>query len=557
MLAEIVERVVRSWVTQNQWDPAPDFVFERPADPSHGDYATPYCMQLAKTARRAPRHLAEELKARLEADPAAAALVEAVAIAGPGFLNFRLRSDAFAKMASDLLEQGDTVGAGRREAPRHILLEYVSVNPNGPLHVGHARYAAYGNALDRILRFSGERVTTEFYINDYGRQMDMFGRSVAAHYAQSFGLDLPVPEEGYQGAYVADIAAQIREEEGDRWLDELREQGLEDASVQAVRVFRERGCEIVLEQMGAELERFGVTFDNWFSETPLHTEGRVSRAIDRLLAAEQAYEQDAAVWLRTTDYGDDKDRVLIRSNEQPTYFAADIAYHEDKLQRGYDLLINIWGADHHGYIPRMKAAVEFLAGEPGRLEIIIGQLVSLQEAGETRQMSTRRGEMATLAELLEAIGKDAARFFLVMRSHDQTLDLDLDLARSQSQENPVYYVQYAHARIAGILRNAPPELEPGLTPDPSLFQTSFERELVKKLDEFPHVLMEAADRRHVHRIASYAQELAAEFHPFYKNCRVIGSDVAVASSRLALCLLTRRVIARCLDLLGVDAPERM
>ena len=560
MLADRVGRVVAAWVAEEAWEDVPALVIERPADSEHGDYATPFCMQLAKVAHRAPRVLAEELIGRLQADPSVSELVERFDIAGPGFLNLRLRPEAYLKAARALLAAGDDVGRRARARPLHILLEYVSVNPNGPLHVGHGRYAAYGNSLDRLLRYSGHEVTTEFYINDYGRQMEMFGRSVAARYAQSFGLDLPVPEEGYQGDYVVDIATQIREEIADRWVEPLRAEGLDDASTPAIDNVRVRGCEIVLDQMRAELERFRVTFDSWFSESPLHTEGHVQGTIDRVLESGDAYRLDDAVWLRTSAHGDDKDRVLIRSNERPTYFAADIAYHQDKLARGYDHLINIWGADHHGYVQRMKAAVEILSHDPDMLELIIGQMVNLLEEGELRQMSTRRGEMVTLGELIDAVGVDAARFFLVMRSHDQTLDLDLSLARQQSQENPVFYVQYAHARIASILRNAPPGLEPSLDladAEGGLFETTFERDLIKKLDEFGDLVREAADRRAPHRVAAYAQEVAGAFHPFYKNCRVIGSDPKVAAARLALCLVTGRVVARSLDLLGVAAPDSM
>jgi len=388
--------------------------------------------------------------------------------------------------------------------------------------------------------------------------MEMFGRSVAARYAQSFGLDVSVPEDGYQGEYVKDVATHIREEVGDRWVEALGDpSAFLDPDSPLLLFFRERGYRLMLESMKHELERFRVTFAVWFSETILHEEGRVQACIDRFLERGDAYVQEDAVWLRTSEYGDDKDRVLIRSNERPTYFAADIAYHEDKLSRGFDHMINIWGADHHGYVARMKAAVGLLSGDPDRLEVIIGQLVNLQEEGEARQMSTRKGEMVTLEELIEAIGVDAARFFLVMRSHDQALDLDIALARRRSQDNPVYYVQYAHARICSIIRNLPEGIEVGIGESEAIFATTQERALIKRLDEFPGVVMDAADRRAPHRIASYAQELAADFHVFYKNCRVIGSEPVVASSRLALCMITRRVIARCLDLLGVAAPESM
>ncbi len=607
MLVERVRKTIADWAAAEGWDDLPVCELERPAQEAHGDYATPFCMQMAKAARQPPRALAERLRERLLADPDLAQLVEKIDIAGPGFINFTLSGQAFSRAMEQLLAEGERIGAGAAKDHPRINLEFVSVNPNGPLHVGHGRYAAYGDALCRLLRFSGHDVATEFYINDFGRQMDRFGRSVAARYSQSYGVELPVPEDGYQGDYVKDVAAVVRQEAGDRWVAALTiaaeavqavataaaegdavpaegTEGLVDAVPvedqedeagdeqeaaggaewpadpavrEAIAFFRARGCELMLEAMRTELRDFGVEFDIWFSETTLHVGGRLQAVIDRLLASGEAFREGDAVWLRTTSRGDDKDRVLIRSNGQPTYFAADIAYHEDKLERGFGHLINIWGADHHGYVPRMKAAVEILAGRPGVLEVIIGQLVNLLEEGELRQMSTRRGEMVTLAELIEAIGVDAARFFLVMRSQDQTLDLDIALARQQSQENPVYYVQYAHARIASILRNVPADLVASVGSGAEVFASPYEKALIKRLESFSSVVQDAAARRAPHRVAAYAQELAADFHVFYKHCRVLGVEPELASSRLALCQVTKRVIARCLDLLGVSAPESM
>ncbi len=592
--------MVADWAAEQGWAGVPTCQLERPAEEAHGDYATPVCMQIAKAAKKAPRALAEQLRLRLLADPDLDRLVERIEVAGPGFLNFTLSSSAYSEAMAEMLAQADDIGKGSERPHPRVNLEFVSVNPNGPLHVGHGRYAAYGDSLHRLLKFSGMNVATEFYINDYGRQMDRFGRSVAARYAQSFGVDLPVPADGYQGDYVNGIAAGARAEVGDRYLEALRlaavdrqrqpevggagggshAEGFEanavpealcdddtaaetsdwpadPAVVEAVTFFRAHGCAAMLAEMRTQLETFGVVFDCWFSETDLHTSGRLERAVDELLQTGEAYREGDAVWLRTTSRGDDKDRVLVRSNGRPTYFAADIAYHENKLQRGFEQLINIWGADHHGYVPRMTAAVEILSGRPGTLEVIIGQLVNLLEEGESRQMSTRRGEMVTLAELVEAIGVDAARFFLAARSQDQTLDLDIALARRQSQDNPVYYVQYAHARIASILRNVPAETEAAIPDDPAVFASPYERALIKRLESFSNVVQDAAERRAPHRIAGYAQELAADFHVFYKHCRVIGVEPATGSSRLALCLVTRRVISRCLDLLGVSAPESM
>jgi arginyl-tRNA synthetase len=594
LLGELVQKVVDEWAAEHGWPEVPVCVLERPADEAHGDYATPVCMQTSKTAKRPPKALAEELRARLLADPRVARLVDEIQVAGPGFINFSLSAGAFTDVMRALLSRDDAIGGGEPSETPRINLEFVSVNPNGPLHVGHGRYAAYGDALKRLLTFSGANVTTEFYINDYGRQMDRFGRSIAARYAQSFGVELPVPADGYQGEYVAGIAASLRSKVGDRYVealkvavgsehaksaplagetaaatgddvDEADEEGAEGASEwpvdsaleEAVAFFRAEGCSAMLDEMRTELQEFGVGFDVWFSETTLHKTGTVQQAVDMLLRSGEAFREGDAIWLRTTARGDDKDRVIIRANGRPTYFAADIAYHENKLERGFDHLIDIWGADHHGYVPRMKAAVEILSGREETLEVIIGQLVNLLEKGELKQMSTRRGEMVTLGELVEAVGKDAARFFLVSRSQDQTLDLDLDLARSQSQENPVYYVQYAHARIASILRNVPEGTEPEVAEVPGVYETPQERALIKRLEGFGDVVADAALRRAPHRIVAYAQEVAADFHVFYKHCRVIGVEPVVSSSRLGLCLVARRVIARCLDLLGVSAPDSM
>jgi len=593
VLVERLRTIVGEWAAEQGWQEVALCQLERPAEQAHGDYATPLCMQLTKTARRSPRALAEELSERLQKDPEIARLVEKIEIAGPGFLNFTLSPQAYAEVMTRMLAEGANIGGAEIRPRPRVNLEFVSVNPNGPLHVGHGRYAAYGDALRRLLTYSGACVSTEFYINDFGRQMDRFARSIAARYAQSFDIDLVVPTDGYQGDYVKDVAADVRDEVGDFWVvtlkrvaeshaaeptaaelqssvvapaeaeDELEVAEVEEADwplddevKEAIAFFRARGCQLMLDGMQQELSGFGVEFDCWFSETVLHKEGRLEKVVDRLLASGEAFRDSGAVWLRTTERGDDKDRVLIRANGQPTYFAADIAYHENKLQRGFDHLINIWGADHHGYVPRMRAAVEILSGDPDALEVIIGQLVNLLDEGELRQMSTRSGEMVTLQELIDAIGVDAARFFLVMRSQDQTLDLDIGLARQQSQENPVYYVQYAHARIASILRNAG-DLTAEIAEAEGVYSTVYERDLIKRLESFADMIQEAAARRAPHRVATYAQELAGDFHVFYKHCRVIGESPEIASSRYALCVLAKRVIGRCLDLLGVGAPESM
>ncbi|MFA6001376.1 MAG: arginine--tRNA ligase [Thermoleophilia bacterium] len=526
-------------------------ILERPAARQHGDLSTNIAMIAASTAGRAPRELAIELIDDLKTDERLSGLFQSIELAGPGFINFFLTSEALVQAARDSLAQASDYGSGTSAKSQNILLEFVSANPTGPLHVGHARYAAYGDSLARILNFSGRKVTTEFYINDYGSQMNLFGKSIAARYAQSFGIHAKLPEDGYQGDYPVHIAEVIRSEIGDRFITDADQ----EPDDEAVKFFRNRGCELVLDEMRVNLDRFRVSFDVWFSESRLYDEGEVKASIDELRQAGEVIEKEEALWLRTSRYGDDKDRVLIRGTGDPTYFASDIAYHRDKLGRGFNKLINIWGADHHGYVPRMKAAFEALAHDPDKLEIIIGQLVNVVEMGEKKQMSKRAGTMVSLKELLDSIGVDAARFFLVDRSHDSTLDLDLEKAKLKSEENPVYYVQYAHARICSILRKAETEMAEGSSDSVYEAVEAQERELILKLLEFPLAVQTAAENRGPQRLTAYARELAATFHTFYHNCPVIKAAPGTAQFRIDLCSLTRNVISSCLHLVGVSAPE--
>lgn len=528
---------------------------ERPAVKEHGDLACNLAMMAAGAVGRPPRDLAAELVADVEADTALSAQVESATIAGPGFINFFLAGKALHQAARGALKAGGGYGSGGAPSSEKILLEYVSANPTGPLHVGHARYAAYGDSLKRILSFAGHLVTTEFYINDYGSQMDVFGRSLAARYGQELGRSVAFPEEGYQGEYPVHVAKKIIDEVGDLYLEDVDP----EPSPQTIDFFKNRGRDLVLEEMREILGIFRVSFDNWFSEKSLYERGAVDQAVDGLKKANEIEEKEGALWLVTTRYGDDKDRVLIRSSGEPTYFASDIAYHRNKLGRGFDRLINIWGADHHGYVPRMKAAFESLAHDSGRLEIIIGQLVNVMEMGERKQMSKRAGTMVTLGELIDSIGVDAARFFLVDRSHDSTLDLDIEKARLKSEENPVYYVQYAHARICSILKKAEEaEVKAGGAAGSVYEETEAqEKELILKLLELPGAVNAAASSREPHRLTVYARELAATFHVFYHNCPVIRAAPEITEFRLGLCRLTRESIARCLDLVGVKAPETM
>src|SRR5450759_5079276 len=530
-----------------------------PARPEHGDLTTNAAMVSAKRAGRPPRELAAALGERWQAGPAAA-LCERVEVAGPGFLNLFLDAAWYRGALQRMRAAGPDFG---RDALPHderlkMNVEFVSVNPTGPLHVGHARYASYGDALCRIFAFVGHDVTREFYVNDYGTQMLRFGQSLAARYGQRLDLDTPVPEEGYQGEYLLDLA------------DDLIAAAAPDVTALASDVLaaiKEWGRDAILTQFRVTLERLRVPFDVWAFESSLYAgegehrgfAGEVGKALADLDGEDLLYDEEGAVWLKTTRYGDDKDRVLIRSSGDPTSFLSDIAYHRATMDRGFAHMIDVWGADHHGYVPRMKAAFTALPPhDPDRLELIIGQLVNLLESGAAKRMSKRKGDIVTVADLLDAIGEDAARFLLVGRSHDTTLELDIDLAREQSNKNPVYYVQYAHARICSILRNLEGAGErPAGEALPAVAVDDHERSLVRALARYPDVLLAASGQRAPHRVHTYLGELAAEFHVFYRHCRVLSDDPDTTRFRAALCEATRDTLASGLALLGVSAPESM
>jgi arginyl-tRNA synthetase len=520
-----------------------------PASPEMGDLATPLAMALAKRAGRPPREIAQAIAEHLSADAAAAEWLARVEVAGPGFLNMTLTPSWFAVSAAWLAEQGASYGAGCAAAPEDVLLEFVSANPTGPLHVGHARQAAYSDSLGRILAFAGHTVTREYYINDYGRQMRLFGESVAARYCGLFGVPRPIPDGGYHGDYVVGIAQAVRAEIGDALMPMATL-----PTPAAIDDLTERGERLMLASIAGVLERFRVSFDAWFSERTLHEGGHVSAGIAALRASGDAYEAEGAVWFRASAYGDEKDRVLVRGDGESTYLAADVAYHLHKAGRGDDLLIDVLGADHHGYIARLRAVLDAGGYDPDCLEVMIIQLVSLLERGEAKKMSKRAGTVVTLDDLIDDIGVDAARFFLVQRSHETPLDLDLDLAREQSQENPVYYVQYAHARVCSILAQVP---DPPTPSGPPADLDASERALVTLLAEWPVALSEAEERRSPHRVAAYLVDLARGFHAFYHRCRVVGEPAEVAAFRLDLCRATAATVKTGLDLLGVEAPERM
>jgi arginyl-tRNA synthetase len=512
---------------------------ERPKKAGFGDYATNAAMLLAPAAGKPPRDvaalLATELETRLGED------LDRVEIAGPGFLNLFLTDRWCVGAVAHVLEAGSAFGSGFAERPERINVEFVSANPTGPMTAAGGRHAAYGDALARLLEFGGHEVTREYYINDFGSQVWRLGASIQAR-ARGEG----VPEKGYEGDYVLELAERIP-----------------NAATDDVQVVAERGVALLLEGIRRSMQAMRVEFDVWFSERTLHDgePTKVAHAFAELEALGETYRSEGALWLRTTAHGDDKDRVLERSTGEHTYFASDIAYHLDKLERGFDRLIDVWGADHHGYTGRMHAAFEALGHGEVALELIIMQFVNLIEHGERASMSKRRGDFVTLDELIAQIGVDAARFFMLQRSHDTTVDLDLDLAREQSSENPVYYIQYAHARIASILKKAGAERVAAALAEAPGFQGALhpaERTLVKKLLAFAEEVAEAADRRAPHRIAAYALELAQTFTAFYRDCQVVGVEgEGVESLRLALGVAAQRTIARSLDLLGVSAPEEM
>ena len=512
---------------------------DRPPKADFGDYSTNAAMLLAPALGDTPRAVAARLEEGLVERLGAA--VERIQVAGPGFLNLFV-SDAWLRGAlARMLAAGDAYGGGVAELPERVLVEFVSANPTGPLTVAGGRHAAYGDALCRTLEFAGHAVEREFYVNDHGSQVQRFGESILA---RARGEE--PPEDGYRGAYVTELARRL-DPPPDADVDELAQ----------------RGVELMVEAARATLERFRVSFDRFFSERSLHEGGAIQGVLDLLEEREHLYPHERAVWLRTTRFGDDKDRVLMRSSGELTYFAADIAYHQDKRARGFDRVIDVWGADHHGYVARMAAAWQALGEDPQRLELLIMQLVNLMERGRRVPMSKREGEFVTLDDLIDDIGVDAARFFLLQRSHETTLDLDLALAREQSQDNPVYYVQYAHARIASILRRAGAERVAAATA--AELESSGEslhpsaRALVKRLLELPEEVALAAERRAPHRLTAYVHEVAQDFSAFYRDVRVIGAaeEGGDEDLRLALCVQAQRVIARSLELLGVAAPERM
>ncbi|SDG35496.1 arginyl-tRNA synthetase [Selenomonas sp. WCT3] len=522
----------------------PKIVLEVPPQKEFGDFATNFAMQSARVFRKNPRQIAEELAKRIEGD-----WLDHTQIAGPGFLNFYLKGNVLYDSFQKILEAGESFGQlPAKNAPK-IQVEYVSANPTGPLHVGHGRGAAAGSALVNLLRAAGYPVESEYYINDAGNQMNNLARSVNARYLELLGRDVEFPEDGYHGQDIVDTAKRIIAKEGDKYLNMEEEERL--------KIFQDLAYVEKLAALKEDLAAFQVTFDKWFSERTLHPEA-VKAAVKILQDNGNIYEQDGALWLKSTAYGDDKDRVVIRDNGVPTYLAADIAYHHNKYERGFDRLINIWGADHHGYVCRVKAAMEALGHDPKKLTVLLLQMVALYRGGELVKMSKRTGQSVTLNELMEEVGTDAARYFFLMRSLDSQLDFDLDLAKKKSNDNPVYYIQYAHARICSIFRQAEEtKLVLGDKPELSLLTDPSEIDLIKKIEEYPEEVEKAAADYAPQRIARYSYDLAALFHSFYNKCRIMGVEPKLAEARLALVTVTAHVIRHSLGILGVSAPDHM
>jgi arginyl-tRNA synthetase len=545
-LAELLKTTAAAVLAEHSLDAAalPESVtVERPRNPEHGDYATNLALQLGKKVGVNPRELAGWLAAALAAAPG----VAGAEVAGPGFVNLRLEAAAQGVIIDQVISAGSVYGTSADLSGQKVNLEFVSANPTGPIHIGGTRWAAVGDALGRLLSTQGAEVTREYYFNDHGAQIDRFARSLVAA-----ATGEPTPEDGYAGDYINDIAAQVMAKAPDV---------LTLPAVEQQERFREIGVDLMFTHIKETLHEFGTDFDVFTHEDSMHTSGRVEEAIARLRTTGNIYEKDGATWLRTTEFGDDKDRVVIKSDGQPAYVAGDIAYYVDKRERGFDLCIYMLGADHHGYIARLKAVAAALGEDPATVEVLIGQLVNLVRDGQPVRMSKRAGTVITLDDLVDALGVDAARYSLTRSSVDSAIDIDLQLWSSASSENPVYYVQYAHARLSALARNAG---ELGLTASTEhleLLDHEKEGALIRSIGEFPRVLKAAAALREPHRVCRYLEDLAGDYHRFYDSCRVLpqGDEPAadLHAARLALCQAARQVIANGLGILGVSAPERM
>ncbi|WP_174614969.1 arginine--tRNA ligase [Virgibacillus ihumii] len=526
----------------------PAITLEKPKEKAHGDFATNIAMQLARIAKKAPRQIADDIVQHLDSTKAA---VDKVEIAGPGFINFFMKDDYLGELIPTILSAGASYGKTDTGNGEKVQVEFVSVNPTGDLHLGHARGAAFGDVLCNVLEAAGYQTEREYYINDAGSQIDNLALSIEVRYKEALGIDTNMPDDGYRGSDIIDIGKTLAAEYGDKWV--------QTDETDRLAFFKEYGLNFELDKLKKDLNDFGVHFDNWFSEQSLYDANKVEEAVQTLKEGGYVYEQDGAVWFRSTAFGDDKDRVLIKQDGKYTYLTPDIAYHKNKLERGYDQIVNVWGGDHHGYIGRMRAAIQALGYPAEKFGVQIIQMVRLFENGELVKMSKRTGKIVALRDLLDEVGADAVRYFFIMRSNDTPLDFDMDLAKSESNDNPVYYVQYAHARICTMLRQAG---DKGFAVDKQynadLLTAEKEMELLKKLGEFPQTVADAAQKQTPHKVTQYVFDLASQLHSFYNAEKVLNpDDPEQTKARIALMKAVRTTIQNSLKLLGVHAPEQM
>ncbi|MGP4059200.1 arginine--tRNA ligase [Halobacillus sp. H74] len=542
---EIVRSVIAAELASEE--EMPEVVLEQPKDKTHGDYATNMAMQLARVAKKNPRVIATELVEHFDHTEAS---IDKIEIAGPGFINFYMNNQYLTELVPAILDADEEYGRTNSGKGHKVQVEFVSANPTGTLHLGHARGAAVGDSLCNVLDAAGYDVSREYYINDAGNQMMNLALSLEARYMQALGKDWEMPEDAYHGRDIIGLGEQIIESDGGKWADVEKEERLQ--------FFREYGLKFLLDKIKNDLEEFRVPFDEWFSETSLYQGEQISDAMQVLKNQGYVFEKDEATWFETTRFGDDKNRVLIKNDGTYTYLTPDIAYHKNKMDRGFDTLINIWGADHHGYIPRMKAAIQALGYDKDTLEVEIIQMVNLFQDGEKVKMSKRTGKAVTLRELMEEVGIDAMRYFFSMRSSDSHLDFDMDLARSESNENPVYYVQYAHARICTMLKQAEDKGLVSDSFDASHLTSEKEEDLLKRLGEFPQVVADAAEKRTPHRVTQYAFDLASNLHSFYNAVKVLDeAHPDRTAARIALMKAVRTTLNNALKLIGVSAPKQM
>ncbi|MEB5759091.1 arginine--tRNA ligase [Mammaliicoccus sciuri] len=542
----LIEEIKASIIKSELVETVPEIKIETPKDPANGDYSSNIAMVLTKLARKNPREIANQIVENLDTNKAN---VKKVDIAGPGFINFYLDQQYLTEIIKTALTKGETFGQTEERKNESIIVEYVSANPTGDLHIGHARNAAVGDTLSNVLSAAGYDVTREYYINDAGKQIENLAHSIEARYNQALGLDAELPEDGYYGKDIIAIGKDLAEKH-----PEIKD----EAEEERIKTFRKLGLDYEMKKLKQDLTDFNIHFDNWFSETSLYETNKISAVLDKMTELGYTYEQDGATWLKTTEFGDDKDRVLIKQDGTYTYFLPDIAYHYDKVERGFDKLINLFGADHHGYINRLKASLETFGVDSKRLEIQIMQMVRLLQDGVEVKMSKRTGNAITLRDIMDEVGIDAARYFLTMRSPDTHFDFDMELAKKESQDNPVYYAQYAHARISSIIRQAE---EKGITIDQNVDLSLITHEkafdLLKKIAEFEPTIVSAAESRSPHRITNYIQDLAAQFHKFYNAEKVLTDDAEKTKAHLALIEAARITLRNALALVGVSAPESM